>query len=101
MADPQHARVNDIVRLHLTTASYDRVATATMQSPFGFGQLSVASFGPYTIALNPSPADTHDLGGLAGVAPALELVEGRQVPSAASVSLAPGQARILYSGVPR
>lgn len=101
VADLQHARVNDIVRVHLTRASYDRVATATMQSPFGFGQLYVASFGPYTVALNPSPADTHDLGGLAGAVPALELVEGRRVPSAASVVVPPGQARILYAGVPR
>jgi len=101
VADAQHARVNDIVRVHLTRARYDRVATAAMQSPFGFGQLYVAAFGPYTIAVNPSAADTRDLAGVVGAAPAVELTERRQVASAASVVVPPGQARILYAGVPR
>jgi hypothetical protein len=96
VADPQHARVNDILRVHLTRDRYDRVATAMMSSPFGFGQLYLAAFGPYTIGMNPSPTASRDFAGFAAGLPAFELVEGRHVSSAAAVTVPPGQTRILY-----
>jgi hypothetical protein len=100
VADAQHARANNIARIHLTRDRYDHVATINMTSLFGFGQLYWAAFGPYSIGMNASATTTYDFGGLGVAGPSFELSERRYVPSAAAVSVGPGQTRIFYSGVP-
>jgi hypothetical protein len=94
--DAAHVRVNNIARIHLTGARYDRIATIAMESPSGFGRLYAATYGPYRVGMNLSAEVAENLSlGDGGVAGAFELVTRRPAATGGTV-IPPGETRILY-----
>lgn len=96
VADLQHARVNNIARIHLTRSDYDRIATIVMDSPFGFGRFYELEYGPYVVGMNLSADAQFDLPGFGSGDVAYELISRQRVGAATASPVPPGQTRVLY-----
>ena len=53
------AKVDNIARVHYTTPTVDRVATISMDIPYGVGTLYTCRYGPYFVALNLSTSNGY------------------------------------------
>jgi hypothetical protein len=93
--DAAHAQVNNVLRVHMTTPTVDRIVTATsMQSPEGFGKFYIARYGPYLIGMNLSASDSYALPIPAGSpARGADLIARRMLDLSQAVSVAPGSYR--------
>jgi hypothetical protein len=96
VADAQHARVNNIARVHATRDRYDRIATIVMDSPAEFGRFYTATFGPYLIGMNLTADSRFELPGFAPASSAFELMTGATVTATAKVPVPARETRLLY-----
>jgi hypothetical protein len=96
--DAAHAQVNNIARIHCTTAGIDRIATVAMESPHGFGRLYLCRYGPYLVGMNLTDSTTYNLPVPAGAALAVDLLSGKAFDPKGEVDVPPATTRVLFLG---
>lgn len=92
---PKYVRANNLARIHYTTPTVDRIATAFMEAPHGFGKLYICRYGPYFIAMNLTDDTTYTVnapfeGG------AIDLFANKQINLQKPIRLLPGSSVVVY-----
>lgn len=100
--DAEHARANNVARIHCTTPTIDRIATIAMESPNGFGGLYLCRYGDYWIAMNGSVTKSYAMKLPADFGPPLrDLVSSSAWLREAIPDLKPGATIVLCSAQPQ